>query len=150
MKGIQFLECRFVGCNLSLAQIADTQFQDCIFTECKLLGLHFELCNPFGLAFTSGKCTFDQSSFSKRKLKGIQFKDSSLKETDFTEADLSGSVFDNCDLARATFDRTNLEKTDFRTAYNYSIDPQKNRIKKARFSVPGITGLLDVFDIKID
>jgi len=32
---------------------------------------------------------------------------------------------------------------------NYSIDPEKNKIKKARFSTAGIAGLLDKYDIEI-
>jgi uncharacterized protein YjbI with pentapeptide repeats len=73
-----------------------------------------------------------------------------LIETDFGECDLSEAVFDNCDLARAVFDNTILEKTDFRTAYNFSIDPEHNRVKKAKFSISGLQGLLLKYDIKID
>jgi len=49
----------------------------------------------------------------------------------------------------ATFDKTMLEKADFRTAYNYSIDPDNNRIKKAKFSQSGLGGLLHKYDIVI-
>jgi uncharacterized protein YjbI with pentapeptide repeats len=73
-----------------------------------------------------------------------------LQETDFSEADLTSSIFDNCDLHRAIFYNTNLEKTDFRSSYNYSLDPERNRIKKARFSRLGITGLLDKYNIEIE
>jgi fluoroquinolone resistance protein len=59
-------------------------------------------------------------------------------------------VFDNCDLTRATFDRSVLEKADFRTSYNYSIDPENNKIKKAKFSLLGVSGLLDKYDIAIE
>ena len=83
------------------------------------------------------------------KLKKTVFKDCTLTEADFSEADLSAAIFDHCDLARATFDHTNLEKADFRTAVNYSIDPEKNKIKKAKFSQTGIAGLLDKYDIDI-
>jgi uncharacterized protein YjbI with pentapeptide repeats len=68
----------------------------------------------------------------------------SLSLTDLTEA-----VFDDCDLQRAIFVNTNIEKTDFRTAFNYSIDLELNRIKKAKFSAHGISGLLDKYDIEI-
>ncbi|MGB5462457.1 MAG: pentapeptide repeat-containing protein, partial [Aureibaculum sp.] len=34
--------------------------------------------------------------------------------------------------------------------YNYSIDPEKNPIKKAKFSQDGIGGLLDKYDIVIE
>lgn len=73
-----------------------------------------------------------------------------MQETDFAEADLTNVVFDNCNLAQAIFDHTILEKADFRTAYNYSIDPETNRIKKARFSIWGVSGLLDKYHIEIE
>ena len=47
------------------------------------------------------------------------------------------------------FTDTIFEKKDFRTATSYSIDPEKNTIKKARFSLGGVAGLLDKYDIEI-
>jgi hypothetical protein len=43
-----------------------------------------------------------------------------------------------------------LEKADLRTSYNYSIDPETNKIRKARFALLGIRGLLEKYDIPID
>jgi hypothetical protein len=51
---------------------------------------------------------------------------------------------------RARFERTVLEKVDFRTSYNFSIDPEVNRMKKARFSLAGIAGLLGKYDIVVE
>jgi uncharacterized protein YjbI with pentapeptide repeats len=73
-----------------------------------------------------------------------------MKETDFSECDCSGATFDLCNLERAVFDRTNLEKADLRSAYNFSLDPDNNRIAKAKFSSAGIAGLLDKYDIIIE
>jgi uncharacterized protein YjbI with pentapeptide repeats len=83
-------------------------------------------------------------------LKKTHFKNVSLKEVDFTEADLTEVVFEHCELLGAIFDDTNLEKADFRSAYHYTIDPLKNKIKKAKFSWPALAGLLDRFDISVD
>jgi uncharacterized protein YjbI with pentapeptide repeats len=69
---------------------------------------------------------------------------------DWTECDLSSSVFERCDLRDAKFENSNLEKVDFRTAFNFSIDPDNNRIKKARFSLDGVPGLLGKYNIEID
>jgi len=55
----------------------------------------------------------------------------------------------NCDLARATFDNSIIEKADFRSSFNYSINPEINRIKMAKFSVSGLPGLLEKYDIEI-
>ena len=73
-----------------------------------------------------------------------------MQDVDFTQADLSNVKFNTCDLIRAKFENTNLEKADFRTSYNYSINPALNRMKKAKFSVAGIYGLLDNYDIVIE
>jgi len=73
-----------------------------------------------------------------------------MEEVDFTETDLSKSVFAHSNLNRALFYKTNLEKTDFRTAYNYSFDPDENRIKGAKFLNPAVLGLLAKYQIEID
>ena len=73
-----------------------------------------------------------------------------MQEVDFTECDISGSHFTNCNFLGAMFENTILEKSDFRTSINYSIDPELNRINKAKFSLHGIAGLLDKYDIEIE
>lgn len=115
-----------------------------------MLGLRFDTCNEFGLSFSFDGCQLNHSSFNKVEIKKTVFKNSQLQEIDFTDANLTSVVFDNCDLIRAHFDHTILEKADFRTSYNYSIDPEINRIKRAKFSISGISGLLDKYDIVIE
>ena len=128
----------------------ETALGDVIFKNCKMTGIHFEQCNKFMTSLSFDNCQLNLSSFYKLKLKRTSFKNSVLHEVDFTEADISESVFDNCDLAKAVFENTNLEKADLRTSFNYSINPDINRIKKAKFSVSGIAGLLSKYDIVIE
>jgi len=52
---------------------------------------------------------------------------------DFAEADLATVCFDRCDLIRVTFDNPIPAGIDFGTASNYSLDPEKNKIRKAKF-----------------
>jgi uncharacterized protein YjbI with pentapeptide repeats len=92
----------------------------------------------------------NHASFYKLKLKNTRFSHCKLEEVDFSECDLSAAVFDECELTGATFDQTNLEKADFRTAVRYVINPTTNRIKKAKFSLRGVAGLLTQFDIIIE
>ncbi len=159
LSEFKFLGCEFSGCNISLAKLTQTALKDIKFQNCKMLGLNFGECNEFGFAVSFDTCILDRSSFCadpespmKRRVKFRQtvFKNSQLYEVDFTECDLSCSVFDKCDLTRTIFEYTILEKADFRTAINYSIDPELNRINKAKFSRSGIAGLLDKYDIEID
>jgi uncharacterized protein YjbI with pentapeptide repeats len=115
-----------------------------------MLGLQFGYCNKFGLSFRFENCSLNHSSFYQTSIKKTVFKNSKLQEVDFSDCDLTISLFDNCDLAGATFMNTNIEKTDFRTSINYTINPEINRIKKAKFSLQGVIGLLAKYDIEID
>lgn len=149
LSGICFTECVFQSCNLSLAKLGKTGFRDIRFRDCKLMGLHFENCDEFLFSIHTDNCVLDLSSFFQRKLRKSNFKKTSLQEVDFTEADLSGAVFDECDLSKAIFYSSNLEGADLRTSIHYSIDPEANRLKKAKFSLHGIAGLLGKYDIEI-
>lgn len=150
LLNITFRECKFDSCDFSLAKLKNTTLSDVSFAGCKLVGVQFDECKEFLLSLDFENCVLKLAVFYKLKLKKTCFKNCNLQETDFTEADLSGAEFDNCDLQRTIFHRTNLEKTDFRTSFHYSIDPEINRIKKARFSKAGIAGLLDKYAIEIE
>lgn len=145
----KFYDCEFIDCDLSLIKLTQTGFINVKFKNSKLLGLLFENCNDFGLSVGFENCLLNQSSFYKTNMKATLFKNCQLREADLTNCDLNGSIFDNCDFAGAIFRNTIIEKADFRTSYNYLIDPEANRIKKAKFSAAGAIGLLVKYDIEI-
>lgn len=150
LNDIKFMNCDFHDCNWSLAQLNGTVLREVKFKDCKMLGLQFETCNDFGLSFSFENCQLNHSTFFQMNIKKTIFQNCQLREIDFSESNLSNVVFDNCDLSQAIFINTVLDKADFRTAYNYSIDPESNRLKKAKFSILGISGLLDKYDIVIE
>ncbi len=147
---IAFIDCVFESCNLSNVKLNKTNFRDASFKDCKMLGLHFETCNQLVLSVALDSCELDHSSFYKTKMKKTNFLNCRMHEVDFTECDLSGAVFNNCDLQNAVFASSNLEKTDFSTSYNYTLDPDNNRLKKTKFSAQGALGLLSKHDIIIE
>ncbi len=145
-----FLDCHFKQCNFSLAILDGTGFRDVVFINCKLLGVNFTKCNKFLFSFEFRECFLDYCTFLGTKLKKTNFEGCSLKEVDFSETDLSAAVFKNCDLSGAKFSKTLLERTDFRTAINFSIDPDANKIKKTKFSSLNLAGLLHKHNLDID
>jgi len=150
ISGSVFSACKFTGCNMSMAKLVKTAFTDVAFKDCKLLGMQFTYCSDFALSFSFDNCMLGYASFHKLKMKKTLFKRSILRDVDFTEANLTSTVFDDCDFTDAKFEHTVLEKADFRTSYNYSFDPEKNQIKKAKFSLANIIGLLTKYDIEIE
>ncbi len=146
---IHFSECEFRGCDMSMTKIIETEFMDATFIDSKLLWLAFENCSSFLLSVSFDNCILDFSSFRGLKIKNTIFKNSNLNEVNFIETDLTGSCFMNCDLTRAIFEKSVLENVDFRTSYNFIIDPEINKLKKAKFSLSGIPWLLYKYNISI-
>ena len=117
---IEFMDCQFINCNFSMTSIIDAAFKNVAFQQCKLMGIDFSKCDDF------------------------------LFSASFSNADLSFAIFDTCNLLQATFYNSILEKADFRTAINYSFDPAYNKIKKAKFSLEGLPGLLSKYNIEVN
>ncbi|WP_053186383.1 pentapeptide repeat-containing protein [Sunxiuqinia dokdonensis] len=170
LAGCEFIECRFVNCSFSASDLTDTDFLDCSFEDCdftlvklnatglkdvcfkrcKLMGFDFTLCSDFLFQVEFDVCQLDYALFTKKKMKKTTFRQCSLVECDFTECQLTESVFDDCILTGSTFYRSGLTKADFRTAIGFSIDPDQNHLKKARFSQAGLAGLLEKYDLRIE
>ncbi len=145
-----FIDCNFKSCNFSLTILQDSGIRNCEFFGCKLLGLDFSKCKRFLFSVNFQDCQLDYSSFLQMKMRKTNFINCSIKEVNFCETDLSMAIFKNCDLANTSFVRTNLEKADFRVAFNYLIDPELNKIKGAKFSTEGLSGLLVKYNIEVE
>ncbi|CAN5414057.1 pentapeptide repeat-containing protein [soil metagenome] len=145
-----FIDCRFEDCNLSLAEVVNTGLQNIRFVRCKLSGVNFSKSKDFLFELHFEGCILDNAVFYKKKNKKATFTDCSMEETDLTEADLTDACFVNCNLHRAFFSNTILKNADLRTSYNFTIDPDINNLKKTRFSLHGLPGLLSKYDIKVE
>lgn len=149
LRNAKFRSCTFVNCNLSLPKLDGCCFQDAQFIECKIVGAEFFKCEKIFFSVSFKKCMLLYCNFSNLNMKNTSFNESTLKEShfintslngaDFTDVDLSGTIFHNCDLCKA----------DFSSSTRYDIDPQTNKIKKAKFSLPEAIGLLRCFDVTI-
>lgn len=149
LSDIRFADCQFTDCTLALAGVNNTAWQNVQFNGCKLSGVHFSRSSNFLFEAHFTDCILDNAVFYQKKNKKAQFINCSLIETDFTEADLTGALFKECNLNHAFFERTILKTADFSTSYNYTIDPENNLLKKAKFSVHGLPGLLSKYDIVV-
>jgi uncharacterized protein YjbI with pentapeptide repeats len=147
---IDFIDCNFTDCNFTLTILKNSGLKDLQFNKCKIMGIDFSICNNFLFSPHFNECHLDNSTFHSKKMKKTNFFNCSLKEVDFSEVDLTLSIFQNCDLSNSTFNQTILEKVDFRSAVNYVIDPDSNKIKKAKFSLQGLPGLLAKYDIIVE
>ncbi len=142
-----FIDCKFVNCNFNGAKINHTSLRTVYFNKCKISDVNFAMIDKFIFEIHFKDCNLDFSKFYALKLKGTTFTNTSLVAVDFMAADLSEVVFENCDLYRSEFDKAIANKTNFKTSFNYTINPEKTKIKKAIFSLEGVKGLLYKYDI---
>lgn len=145
--GVAFTDCIFISCNFSDAKINYVAFRDALFTDCKFTAVNFSMVDPLLFSVEFKDCILDYSKFYTLKIKGTVFSNCSLTAVDFMNADLTGVIFDNCNLHKAVFIDTIANNADFSTSYNFSMDPEKNKLKKAKFSETGLKGLLEKYDI---
>lgn len=149
----KFYECKFTDCNLSMMQVKGCSFFDIIFENSKTIGINWtqaswpriKLSSPFRFY----KCAINHSSFFGLGLKEIVMVECNAKEVDFREADCTEANFTYTDFANSLFNKTNLTKANFTEALNYNIDIFYNDIKKAKFSMPEATNLLNCLDIEL-
>ena len=139
---VTFIDCLFLHCNFNGAKINHVALRTVSFIHCQIKEVNFAMCDKliFEIAFTD--CILDFSKFYALKIKGTAFTNCSLIAVDFMNTDLTEVVFENCDLYRSEFSKAIANKTDFKTSFNYTIDPEKTKIKKAIFSFPEVKGLL--------
>ena len=150
LKGVRFLECTFNNCNLSNTMVEKASFHEVTFTNCKMLGIHFTRCNRIGFAIQAIGCQLSHSIFHQMDLTRSQFPDCLMHEVDLAETALIKVSLVRCDLRDAMFDLTDLHGADLSGAINYSIDPDRNNIKNARFSYPDVLALLSKYQIEVD
>lgn len=149
LRNVKFTSCTFTNCNLSLAKLEGCRFQEVEFIDCKIVGAEFFKCEKTFFSPSFKKCLLQYCNFSDLNLKNASFSSSRLLESHFTNTVLNGADFKDADLSGTLFHNCDLCKADFSTAVRYNIDPQTNKIKKAKFSLPEAIGLLRGFDITI-
>ena len=170
----QFTDCTFVNCTFVEAVLLDCRFSNCTFKDCDMSllqmpgtiysGTHFVDSKLLGINWTQGnwgnnllnkplvfdRCVLNHSTFIGLTFQKIKIKDSIASDVDFREADLREADFGGTDLSESLFSQTDLTKADLSRARNYSISPEENTLKRARFSLPEAMSLLYKLDIKLN
>jgi uncharacterized protein YjbI with pentapeptide repeats len=144
---VTFIDCTFNNCTFSGAKINYVAFRTAFFNSCKIEGVNFAMCDKLIFEIHFKDCVLDFSKFYTLKIKGTSFTNCSIIAVDFMSTDLTEVIFDNCDLYKSEFAKAIANKADFRTSKNYTIDPEKTKLKKALFTIDGLQGLLTKYQI---
>jgi fluoroquinolone resistance protein len=149
----KFRDCTFRECDLRLAQVPGATFTNTGFERSKVTGVNWTTSAwPKGGLFTPvhfTDCDIGLSVFFGLDLRKIQIVRCSAKGADFAEADLTQANCTGTDFTESRFLHTDLTEADFTGATNYSIAASMNTLKKTKFALPEVIGLLYGLDIII-
>lgn len=147
---VTFIDCVFTKCNFNAARINHVALRTVTFEHCQIKEVNFAMCDKLIFEVHFHHCLLDFSKFYALKIKGTTFSHCSLIAVDFMATNLTEVVFDHCDLYRSEFEKAIANKANFKTSYNYTIDPSKTKLQKAIFNLNEVKGLLYKYDILID
>lgn len=150
LSSLSFLDCDFKGCNLSNCRTMNTRLQNCLFKDSKLLGMNFSGAKDLSFEVHFVNCNMDYTFFDKKKMNRSSFANCKLHSANFSNADLSKCTLTDCDFLESIFSDTDLSGVDLSSNLNLLIDPESNRIKKAKFLMNQLPGLLYRYDIRIE
>lgn len=174
LQDIEFVECSFVNCDFSHAQLDRVSFTNCdfkkchfdspqfsycelrdgVFFHCSFIGIQWEELKPSGRLATiltkMENCTLKYNNFVNIPLDKVSFTESTIIETMFADCSLKSSSFQKANLSNTEFFQCDLRKSNFQQAVSYTIDVKTCQLKDAKFSMPEVLNLLDTFQIKID
>jgi fluoroquinolone resistance protein len=151
LKGCTFLDCifekcTFEDCDLSLIKLKSTALTGIKVLNSKAIGIMWsEASNPFSVSFNASQISY--SNFFGKNMKKGQFIKCVAAEVDFSECNMSTANFTGTDLRNTRFHNTDLTGATFVGAENYFIDPKTNKIKGAKFNLPGALSFLAALDI---
>ena len=148
LKNCKFIDCIFNECDLSLLKIKNSVFNDIIIKNSKAIGIDWSsLSTHFPVKFHNSNISM--SSFFQLDLKNDEIISCKAHDVDFGQTNLEKVNFNDTDLLNAIFGNTNLKNTDLSKAKNYLINPEQNRLKTTKVSLPEAESFLKFLDIKI-
>lgn len=174
IKKHKYIDCTFVNCNFSNLELIETEIINCTFTNCKLNSLVSKNSFIKNATFTNSdivvidwnsflakstinnlfyeirNCNLVYNNFIKLNLNKFSFNNNVILKSLFEETNLVGSKFLNCHLEGTQFLNSNLANSDLSSATDYYIDIKTCNLKKAKFSFPEVTNLLNSLEIIIN
>lgn len=171
VRGVDFVECRFVGGSFTQARLLGCRFEDCEFDgvdlsmtdllDSRITGGRFVGCKMLALAWGSlasgavlepvhfERCRLDYASFAGCDLTRVQFIECRLIEADLTGAVLRHTAFSGSDLTGARFGGTDLRDASLVGASGWILDPRDNLVAGLHVEAADAAGVLGPLGILV-
>lgn len=128
----------------------NTKFQEVTFIRCKLAGLNFSQISKILLSVKFLDSNLAFCNFPDLNLSDTKFVNCQLNGCDFLDTNLKNALFENTSLPGTQFDHCDLSGADFRSARDFVINLEGNKLDKAIFSLQGALTFLETLNIIIE
>ncbi|MFD3354238.1 pentapeptide repeat-containing protein [Streptomyces fradiae] len=132
-SGVRFNASRHTGTAFTNCTFQRCTFFDTAFTDCKLVGSHFQRCEFTLLAVRGGDWSFTALPGARLARAGLDRV--RLREADLTGADLTGAEVTGCDLSGSALSGCVLSGADLRGSDLSALDPRTAELAGARIDL---------------
>lgn len=147
-KRSEFIDCKFIDCDLSNNEFHSSTFIRCEFTNTRLTGSHFVESFLSSVLIEKSHCSL--VDFADCKMELCEFNDSIFNEANFFENDVKQLQFKNLKLEKATFYLTPLQDVDLSSSDIYSIKTDIKSIKGSVISSLQARDVCHLLGIKVN
>lgn len=142
----RFSDQRFINLKMDQAEIASSEFHECVFERCSFSEAGFKRCRFVG-------CTFKECDLSLLRVPGsvfstTRFEDSKIIGVNWTEADWTGAglgdplSFHTCDMRHSTFIGLTLQRIQVKDCTALEVDFREADLSQADFGGSDLTNSL--------
>lgn len=149
----RFVDCRFEGCDLSLWRPTDALVGGCHFEDCRMLGIDWTVASwpraPLHEANTFLRCDLSLSTFADLDLGATRFIECRLHESSFRSARLAGADFTLSECPGVDFHGADLSEASLVGVAGLTIDPLSSKLEGATVDAGGAMAILDSLGINL-
>lgn len=149
LSDARFVDCSFLGANLSVVVVRGCSFRNVRFESCKASGVDWSPAQRMA-SVSFRNCVLDDCAFVRVDLRKLEVRDCSAVNATFSECDLSDAVLCGTDLRDARFAATRLHRADLRGAKGYVLDPRVNPMPGAKVRLLEASGLLAALGLEVE
>jgi uncharacterized protein YjbI with pentapeptide repeats len=111
--------------------------------------LNFSEVNSFMLEMRFTDCQLHFCDWKDMVLSDISFVNCHLQENTFERCDMRNCRMESCNMDRAQFTRNDLRTFDVSSNYNFSLDPELNKIKGMQLHERQLICLLFKYELDV-
>jgi fluoroquinolone resistance protein len=148
LRGCRFFDCTFERMDASAADLTDSTVRGATFNDCKLLGINWTVLRSLESSRWE-RCLLDGACFQGLALNETHWNECRLREVDFSDCKLQKTKFHGSDLEGANFARADLTAADFTASTGLFVDPNYVRLSMTVVEMDVVLRMAEALGLRV-